>query len=148
SIRVATRSSIGVHPIGKLAFLRHSPRALSSMKNRVGGALTGALFAFFASPASGALPLSWQVSNPPPTNRELDAVTFGNGLFAAVGKAVLTSPNGMDWTLRAVGSGGDSYQLHGVAFGNGIFFAGGQQTTLTRFSNDGTNWENGVGTIG
>src|SRR6185503_17853702 len=119
---------------------------LSGM-NQCRSALAGVFVAFCVVSANGALPLTWQVSNPPPTNRELDAVTFGNGQFAAVGKAILTSPNGMDWTLRAGGTS-ESYHLHGVAFGNGIFFAGGQEFTLTRWSPDGINWENGQGTSG
>jgi hypothetical protein len=51
-------------------------------------------------------------------------VTYGNGLFVAVGEdgAILTSPDGVSWTRRT--SGGNL--LYGVTYGNGTFVAVGE----------------------
>jgi hypothetical protein len=48
----------------------------------------------------------------------LGGVTYGNGLFVAVGDfgTILTSPDGVSWTARTSGTGND---LYGVAYGNG-----------------------------
>ena len=56
------------------------------------------------------------------TNASLNAVTFGNGLFVAVGDngTILTSPDGDVWTAR---SSGTTDQLPAIAFGNGRFVA-------------------------
>jgi hypothetical protein len=65
-------------------------------------------------------------------------VTYGNGLFVAVGLggAILTSPDGVSWTLRRPR---DEQRLHGVTYGNGLFVAvGGGGTILT--SPDGVSW--------
>src|SRR5437762_14340418 len=107
------------------------------MKRFFYGASIGACFGCLFSTAHAALPLTWQVSNPPPTNRELDGVTFGNGQFAAVGQAILTSPNGLHWDLRDAGTSDasqDSFHLYAASYGNGIFLAGGKEKTLTRLS--------------
>jgi hypothetical protein len=50
-------------------------------------------------------------------------ITFANGLFVAVtcgGSKVITSPDGISWTLRE--GGGNKYWVR-VAGGNGIFAA-------------------------
>jgi hypothetical protein len=68
----------------------------------------------------------------------LEGVTYGNGLFVAVGDggAILTSPDGVTWTPRT--SGTDN-SLYGVAHGNGLFVAvGGDGAILT--SPDGVSW--------
>jgi hypothetical protein len=51
-------------------------------------------------------------------------VTYGNGLFVAVGKGgtILTSPDGVNWTARTSGTRND---LYGVTYGNGTFVAVG-----------------------
>jgi hypothetical protein len=51
-------------------------------------------------------------------------VTYGNGLFVAVGEdgTILTSPDGVTWTQRTSGT---SNWLNGVAYGNGLFVAVG-----------------------
>ena len=53
----------------------------------------------------------------------LYGVTYGNGLFVAVGDdgAILASPDGVTWTARTLGGKG----LHGVTYGNGLFVAVG-----------------------
>ena len=59
----------------------------------------------------------------------LTAVTYGNGLFVAVGdrNAILTSPDGVTWTQRASGTVGF---LRGVTYGNGTFAAVGERSTI------------------
>ena len=47
--------------------------------------ILGFFFALSLCSAEAALPLTWQMSNPPPTNSPLNAVTYGNGHFMAVG---------------------------------------------------------------
>jgi len=58
------------------------------------------------------------------TDAWLEGVTYGNGIFVAVGNlgTILTSPDGVKWTKR--NSGTESY-LRGVTYGNGIFVAVG-----------------------
>jgi hypothetical protein len=56
----------------------------------------------------GADPLDqWQWRNPLPSANPLCEVTYGNGLFVAVGngEAVMTSPDGIEWTTQHSGSG-------------------------------------------
>jgi hypothetical protein len=55
----------------------------------------------------------------------LSGVTYGNGLFVAVGSygTILTSPDGVSWTARASGT---SNFLNGVTYANGLFVAVGE----------------------
>ena len=66
-------------------------------------------------------------------------VTFGNGLFVAVGGngTLTTSPDGITWTARTSGFGTNS--ILGVTFDNGLFVAVGGNGTLTT-SPDGITW--------
>ena len=53
-------------------------------------------------------------------------VTYGNGLFVAVGASgdrVMTSPDGITWTVRT--AAGDNDTWIGVTYGNGLFVAVG-----------------------
>jgi len=56
-------------------------------------------------------------------------VTYGNGMFVAVGNAgkLLTSPDGVTWTARDSGTG---QPLFGVAYGHGTFVAVGYNGTI------------------
>jgi hypothetical protein len=58
------------------------------------------------------------------TSNRLNGVTYGNGLFVAVGKygTILTSPDGVTWTEQASPTGNP---LFGVTYGNGLFVAVG-----------------------
>jgi hypothetical protein len=71
---------------------------------------------FYTSDDALAWTLSAQV------NARLWAITYGAGLWVAVGEAgkIYTSPDGVNWTLRD--SGGTEW-IHGVAYGNGMFLA-------------------------
>jgi hypothetical protein len=72
------------------------------------------------------------------TSNDLYGVTYGNGLFVAVGEegTILTSRDGVNWTPRA--SGTDN-SLEGVTYGNGLFVAVGEEGTILT-SRDGVNW--------
>jgi hypothetical protein len=69
----------------------------------------------------------------------INGVTYGNGLYVAVGESgqLTTSTDGITWTART--SGFDSTNILGVTYGNGLFVAvgvGGKLTTST----DGITW--------
>jgi hypothetical protein len=75
----------------------------------------------------------------------LSDVTYGNGLFVAVGgytdvwssaSAILTSPDGVSWTANYYYT---SNCLRGVAYGNGTFVAVGDAGTIL------TSWSGGEG---
>lgn len=70
------------------------------------------------------------------------SVTFGNGVYVAVGTAganrAMTSPDGTTWTGQ---TGAPLQDWRTVAFGNGVFVAlctSGSNRAMT--SNDGINW--------
>ena len=66
------------------------------------------------------------------------AVSYGNGLFVAVGAGglILTSSDGVSWTQR---NSGTSSNLLGVAYVNTVFVAVGSGGTLLT-SSDSANW--------
>jgi hypothetical protein len=68
----------------------------------------------------------------------LNAVTYANGRFVAVGSDVFTSPDGIRWSLTHQGT--DCIVLRGVVFGNETYVAvgdgGGMVTSV-----DGVTWE-------
>lgn len=68
---------------------------------------------------------------------ELNAVTFGKGMFVAVGCSgtIVTSPDGKAWTVR---NSGTTEDLAGIVFGNNKFVAVGFNLILT--SLDGVTW--------
>jgi len=69
----------------------------------------------------------------------LNAVTYGQGRFVAVGAngTIFSSTNGMNWVDRTTGS--TTVQLQGVTYGNGAFVAVGT-SGAARYSTDGENW--------
>jgi hypothetical protein len=58
------------------------------------------------------------------TSNGLEGVTYGNGLFVAVGYegTILTSPDGVTWTRQTPPT---RNWLYGVTYGNGTFVAVG-----------------------
>jgi len=72
------------------------------------------------------------------TEEPLFGVTYGNGIFVAVGDGgtILTSPNGVNWTGQRSGT---YNTLLGVTYGNGIFVAVGGGGIIL-ISSDGVNW--------
>ncbi|MGE5484660.1 MAG: S-layer homology domain-containing protein [Ignavibacteriales bacterium] len=68
----------------------------------------------------------------------LKDVAYGGGRFVAVGNhgTILTSTDGLRWTLRASGV---EYQLEAIDYGNGMFVAVGEAGTILT-SRDGIEW--------
>jgi hypothetical protein len=83
----------------------------------------------------GGAGTTWTIRN---LSHPLYGVTYGNGLFVAVGRgdAILTSPDGVTWTTQTLGTG---YSLNGVTYGNGNFVAVGDYGIILT-STDGVNW--------
>src|SRR5690606_30008038 len=76
-------------------------------------------------------------------NYNLDDVTFGNGIFLAVGRTgmqniVISSPDGVNWTEHNVTITSTS-SFSGISYGNNIFVATAQDGTILTSSN-GTTW--------
>lgn len=79
---------------------------------------------------SGPDPLTnWHLRDPLPDGNVLNAVTYANCTFVAVGEGgtILTSPDGATWTVR---SSGTSHSLGGVTYGNKTFVAVGDSGTI------------------
>jgi hypothetical protein len=100
----------------------------------------------FVGPGSANAQLQWTVVTPPPTSNNLRSVTYGNGLYVAVGDAgtILTSPDGLNWTSQASGI---TTRLWSVAYGNNLYVTvgdsgGGSGRILT--SANGISWTNRV----
>jgi hypothetical protein len=83
----------------------------------------------------------WALQTTPNSDDFLD-VTYGNGLFVAVSATaarVMTSPDGVTWTLRTA-----TYITSCCAYGNGVFVALGIAGAM--YSNDGITWTAASGT--
>jgi probable HAF family extracellular repeat protein len=81
----------------------------------------------------------WQVRSSNTTS-SLNAVTFGNGLFVAVGNngVIVTSPTGAVWTSRVSGT---TDRLPAIAFGSGRFVATRANRDIPGLTSpDGINW--------
>ena len=80
-------------------------------------------------PYAGAFLYFYLTGTSTPTNTYWNDVVYGNGKFVAVmydsghsaNYKVMTSPNGITWTLRATPAGTDGWLK--VAYGNGLFVA-------------------------
>ena len=85
----------------------------------------------------------WRLRNPKVAALRGDyyALTYGGGVFVAVGLNIATSPDGKNWVYRDIGG---PFALSAVAYGGGTFVATGRydngtgQVILT--SLDGTTW--------
>lgn len=107
-----------------------------------GLAAVGLLASFTLSHAIDPLNL-WQQRNPFPDQRDLNALTYGDGKYVAVGAqgAVLVSKNGTNWQSLTLAT---NMTLWGVAFGNGLFVATGQTSSYPTASNVVVVSTNGV----
>jgi len=101
------------------------------------GSVTSAVAQLTVVPAST---LSYWISRDSGIAADLFGITYGNGLFVAVGYAgtILASADGVAWTNEISGFSGD---LHGVGYGNGTFVAVGRSGTILT-SLDGAHWTN------
>ena len=91
--------------------------------------------------SGNSIDFGW-ISRASPANYGFYGITYGAGLFVAVGyngsnNSVATSPDGINWTLRTTpGSGWRS-----VVYGNGVFVAVGDNgTSRIMTSTDGISW--------
>ena len=109
----------------------------------------GAVFHSRADPVA-----NWHTRSPPASSTgNLAAVTYGSGVFVAVGgsadqrELILTSPDALTWTAR---SSGNTNPLTAVAHGNGTFLAVGTfhsggglpDSAMIVTSSNGTDWTN------
>jgi hypothetical protein len=78
----------------------------------------------------------WTVRNPSPSDIHLFGVTYGNGKFVAVGAGIVTSADGVSWSLASEGT---LTTLNAVTFGDGTFVAVGDDGAI-RTSSDGIKW--------
>lgn len=96
----------------------------------------------FPGPLPGCALGSWTDLASPEAWVAWESVTYGNGLFVAVGGSgtsrVMTSPDGLNWTSRTAAQ--NNY-WHSVTFGNGTFVAVSMDgTNRVMTSPDGINW--------
>jgi hypothetical protein len=102
---------------------------------------------FVCLPELGAVPFRqvWteQTSG---TANDLNDVTYGQGLYVAVGlgSTIITSPDGVTWTTRS--SPVTINIIDDIAFANGVFVAVGLSTSPIIYSADGITWFAGSGT--
>ena len=120
------------------------------MRTTVGIKLTGLLFAIAAVAACAADLDHWERVMSPSIYRHWHDVTYGGGLFVAVGETstlngtdgeIFTSVDGAHWTRQNSGIVG---QITGITYGGNTFVAVGSAHTgpytLILTSPDGTNW--------
>ena len=96
--------------------------------------------------------ITWTESTP--LNWQAEYVTFGNGLFVAIGFAsvlgvptsyIFTSPNGITWTSRTPS---EAMWFQDISYGNGLFVAVARTgTNRIMTSPDGITWTSRTTTI-
>jgi len=70
-------------------------------------------------------------------NAKLSDVAYEKGIYVAVGDSIVTSSDGIIWTIRNNPVQSNSY-FYKIAYGNGIFVAVGGLNIIT--SSDGITW--------
>ena len=87
--------------------------------------------------AASPTPITW-VSKTSGTTNQLNAVTYGGGLFVAVGSSgtILTSSDGITWNTQ---SSGTQNELDGIIYASGQFLAVGSNGVVLK-SSDGISW--------
>jgi len=92
---------------------------------------------------------SWVAQTSTAATGGWQSVTYGNGLFVAVGSTtstsgvVQTSPDGINWTPRTSTAASGSGGWNSVTYGNGLFVAVAATNSTTgavQTSPDGINW--------
>jgi hypothetical protein len=84
-------------------------------------------------------PTTWTSRTSTFGSTDINALTFGNGVYLAAGDAgqLRSSTDAITWTTRTSGFGATI--INALTFGNGVYIAGGRSGTLTT-STDGTTW--------
>ena len=84
-------------------------------------------------------PTTWTTRDSTFGATDINALTFGNGVYLAAGNAgqLRSSTDAITWTTQTSGFG--STIINALTFGNGVYVAGGNSGTLTT-STDGTTW--------
>jgi hypothetical protein len=82
--------------------------------------------------------VDWTWRNPLPQGNELSSITNGNGQYVTVGRngTILTSLNGITWSLR---SSGTTSWLYSITYGNNQYVAVGSSGAILT-SSDGIVW--------
>jgi hypothetical protein len=93
--------------------------------------------ALYVSPSINPLDF-WHLRNPLPQGNTLNGVTYGNGIFVAVGQlgTIMISYDGLEWQIS---HSGVHNNLSAIAFGNGMFTAVGNSGVIL-ISSDGVKW--------
>lgn len=103
------------------------------------------LDATIATSTDGA---TWTVRRMGTSGMNLNGVAYGNGLFVAVGGGtptkisgglVMTSPNGIDWTINQTVADTTNAQYQDVLYGNNTFLITGSSSGFLA-STDGLTW--------
>ncbi len=88
---------------------------------------------------------TWTAQSAAGNDDDWNSVTYGNGLFVAVGQGgsgdhVMTSPDGITWTAQSAAGNDDFW--NGVTYGGGTFVAVGDGTSgnAVMTSTNGTSW--------
>lgn len=93
--------------------------------------------------STNLITMPWAVSRPP-TNGDLNAVVFGNGLYVAAGAGggnsgmILTSTDATEW-FKQSWTNTATRAVYGLAYGQGLFVAVTERSGVWT-SDDGTNW--------
>jgi hypothetical protein len=94
---------------------------------------------------------TWTYATPIPSCASIVSMTYGNGLFVAVGNSytysegVYTSPDGITWTKRSKPSAWNDLMPYRVVWNGSIFVMIGQAYALCATSADGITWTNQTG---
>ena len=76
---------------------------------------------------------SWTLQRTSGISEYLNSVTYGNGLFVAIGwRNIFTSKNGLDWIESKIES---KSRFHGITYGNDEFIAVGIKGNMISSSN-------------
>jgi hypothetical protein len=92
--------------------------------------------------------ITWTSRSAAGNDDQWRSVTYGNGLFVAVGQSgdrVMTSPDGITWTARSAAGDNDPWQA--ITYGDGLFVAVAQTGDRVMTSPDGITWTVTVGNV-
>jgi len=115
----------------------------STAEVTVGGVfIDGAGLANYASTITSIVALggiTWTTRTSGFGSNDISSVTYGDGLYVAVGESgtLTTSTDGTTWTSRTSGFG--TTYISGVTYGDGLYVAVGSSGTMTT-SPDGITW--------